>query len=185
MGRTYPEITDPLRAFIEAQKVFFVATAPLSGDGRVNVSPKGLDALRVLGPREVGYVDYNGSGVETIAHIRENGRLILMFCAFEGKALIVRLYGRGRVVEPADAGFAQLLARFAPAAPARSIVLLDVDRVTDSCGHGVPLYEYKGERDLIPKWADRKGAEGLAACQREKNAKSIDGLQGLRSAQPG
>lgn len=183
MGRSFDHIPDPLRAFIAAQRMFFVATAPLSGAGRVNLSPKGLDTFRVFSERLVGYADFTGSGVETIAHVRENGRLTIMFCAFEGRPLIVRLYGRGRVVEAADEGFAELLARFEPVpAPARAVILLDVERVAESCGYGVPLYEFKGERDQIQKWCDRKGSDGIAAYQREKNATSIDGLAALKGA---
>lgn len=184
MGKNYPEIDGPLRAFIERQRMFFVGSAPSGGAGHVNVSPKGLDTFRVLGPRRVGYLDYNGSGVETIAHIRENGRLTIMFCAFEGKPNIVRLYGAGHAVEPGATGYDDLLAAFglgASTAKVRSIIVLDVERITDSCGFGVPLYSYVGDREQLTAWAERKTAEELRAYQLQKNATSIDGLPGLPS----
>lgn len=183
MGSTYPEIDQRVRAFIAEQRMFFVATAPLSGDGHVNLSPKGLDTLRVLGPRRVAYLDHNGSGVETIAHVRENGRLTIMFCAFEGKPNVLRLRGRGSVVEPADAGFAALAAGFPSGQHTRAIVTLDVELIGFSCGFGVPLYEFKGEREQLHDWAERKGVDGLLEYQRKHNAVSIDGLVGLRSVE--
>jgi hypothetical protein len=182
MGATYPEIDDSVRAVIAAQRMFFVATSPLSGDGHVNISPKGLDSFRVLGPRRVAYLDHNGSGIETVSHVRENGRLTIMFCAFEGKPNILRLYGRGRVVEPGDTDFDGLLREFSPRALVRSIIVLDVTRIADSCGFGVPLYEYVGDRDQLIVASERKGPDGMRDYQRKKNAASIDGLQGLRSA---
>jgi hypothetical protein len=182
MGKTYTEIDQPLSEFIRAQHVFFVASAPLSGDGRVNLSPKGLDCLRILTPLQIGYIDYSGSGVETIAHTRENGRMTIMFCAFDGPPRILRLYGRGRAVEPQDAEWAQLIPLFAPAGPVRAIILLDVTRIQDSCGFGVPLYRYEGERDQLLLWTQRKGVEGLREYHKQKNATSLDGLPGLRSA---
>src|SRR5712671_7872127 len=144
MGKVYQRVDGTLRDFLQAQHVFFDGTAPLGPDGHVNVSPKGLDGFRVLGPKRVAYVDHPGSGIETVAHLRENGRIVLMFCAFDGPPKIVRLYGRGRTVEPQDAEFSSLMAHFAPKAPARSIIHVDVDLIADSCGFGVPTYEYKG-----------------------------------------
>jgi predicted pyridoxine 5'-phosphate oxidase superfamily flavin-nucleotide-binding protein len=184
MGKLYDEIDDGLRAFLEAQHVFFVATAPSDGDGHVNCSPKGLDAFRVLAPRTVGYLDYVGSGVETIAHVRENGRIVLMFCAFEGPPRIVRLHGRGRVTEATDPGFDAASGPFPRRADVnvRAVVHVDVTRIADSCGYGVPLYRYEGERTQLPAWAERKGAEGIAEYKRERNATSIDGLGGLGAA---
>ena len=179
MGKVYAEIDDRLAEFIARQHLFFVGTAPTGPEGRLNVSPKGLDTFRVLGPRSVGYLDLTGSGVETIAHIRENGRLTIMFCAFEGRPLILRLYGRGRVVEPGDEGWEDLYARFPETPGARAVVLLDVERVADSCGFAVPLYEYRGERTQLVDFAVKKGPEGLADYRRLKNARSIDGLPGL------
>lgn len=179
MGKLYSEIDAGLRGFIEAQRMFFVSTAPMSRAGHVNVSPKGLDSFRVLAARQVGYVDYPGSGIETVAHIRENGRLTIMFCAFEGRPNILRLYGVGSVIEPGDPEFATLIVRFSPVAAVRAIVLLNVTRITDSCGFGVPLYSYQGQRDQLVDWSERKGPEAIRAYQHEKNAASIDGLAGL------
>ena len=182
MGKVYDGIDDGLRAFLEAQRLFFVATAPNRADGYVNCSPKGLDGFRVLGPRTVGYLDYVGSGVETIAHVRENGRIVLMFCAFEGPPRIVRLHGRARVIETEEPAFAAASAPFPCAGDvnARAIIVVDVTRVSDSCGYGVPLYRYERERDQLPAWAERKGSEGLRAYQRERNRESLDGLPALR-----
>jgi hypothetical protein len=182
MGKLFDAIDDRLREFLAAQHLFFVATAPSGPGGHVNCSPKGLDTFAVLGAREVAYLDYVGSGVETIAHLRENGRIVLMFCAFDGPPKIVRLYGRGRAVEPSDTEFAALRARFprAPAPGVRAIVRVEVTRIADSCGYGVPLYRYEGERDQLQAWAERKGDAGLETYKREKNAESIDRLPGLR-----
>ena len=185
MGKTYTEIEAPLADFIRTQHVFFVATAPLSEAGHVNLSPKGLDCLRILTPLQVGYIDYSGSGAETVAHTRENGRATIMFCAFDGPPRILRLYGRGRAVEPQDAEFADLISRFTPAAPVRAIVLLDVTRIQESCGFGVPLYRYEGQRDQLVLWSQRKGEDGLREYHAQKNARSLDGLPALRSASGG
>ena len=180
MGKRYPELDDRLTAFIEAQHVFFVATAPLAADGHVNLSPKGLDTLRILGPGEVAYLDYVGSGSETIAHLRENGRIVIMFCAFEGPPKIVRLHGRGEVLEPDDPEYPQLRPRFDPDALARAIIRVQLDRISDSCGFGVPLYGFVQERTQLDAWSERKGAEGLVEYQREKNTQSLDSLPTLR-----
>ena len=180
MGKEFAEIDDGLRAFLAAQRLFFVATAPLSADGHVNVSPKGLDTFRVLGPSEVAYLDLTGSGVETVAHLRENGRITLMFCALEGPPRIVRLSGRGCAVEPGDADFVRLAALFPEQAGVRSVVVVRLDRIADSCGYGVPLFEYAGERTQLAAYARRKGEDGMRDYRRRKNARSIDGLPGLR-----
>jgi hypothetical protein len=181
MGKTRSMIDDTARRFIEAQHVFFVASAPLDAAGHVNLSPKGLDTFRILGPTTVAYVDYNGSGVESIAHLREkeNGRIVLMFCAFQGPPNIFRLYGHGRVVEPHQPEFAALAGSFPSCENARSIIVVELTRVTDSCGYGVPLFKYEGEREQIHAWARHKGPEGLKAYRQEKNRRSIDGLPGL------
>ena len=184
MGKLYEAIDGRIQAFIEAQHMFFVATAPLGGGGHVNLSPKGLDTFRVLGPLEVAYLDYVGSGAETIAHLRENGRITIMFCAFEGPPNIVRLYGRARVVEPGDRGFKALRRRFPSGHDARAVVRVAVDRVTDSCGYGVPRYALEGDRSQLFAWADHKGTDGLRDYQTEKNARSIDGLPALRWVTP-
>jgi hypothetical protein len=184
MGKVYEGIDESIRRFIEAQHVFFVATAPLEASGHVNLSPKGLDAFRVLAPNEVVYLDYVGSGAETIAHLRENGRITIMFCAFEGPPKIIRLYGRAEVIEPRDSAFAELERLFATDVEARSFIRVDVDRVADSCGFGVPLYTAKGARRQLLDWAERRGREGLHAYQLDKNARSIDDMPALRWVSP-
>ena len=185
MGKVYDEIGEPLETFLRRQHVFFVATAPLDAAGHVNCSPKGLDTFAVLDPRTVAYLDLTGSGVETIAHLRENGRIVLMFSALDGAPKIVRLHGRGRVVTPHDAEFAALRRRFpAHHEGVRSVIAVDVERISDSCGYGVPRYRYEGERSQLLDWADRKGPDGIAAYQDERNAISIDGLPGLTPRPP-
>ena len=178
MGKLYEAITPELAGWIGQQKLFFVATAPLAADGHVNCSPKGMDSFRILGPREVAYLDLTGSGIETVAHLRENGRIVFMFCAFAGPPKIVRLHGRGEAILPASSDFAELAARFPNYPGVRSIVRVRLDRISDSCGFGVPLYDYAGEREHLVKWAGGKGAEGMARYRRERNARSIDGLDG-------
>ncbi len=180
MGKLYSELVPPLREFIAAQQVFFVATAPSGASGHVNLSPKGLDSFRILGPTRVAYLDCVGSGAETLAHLRENGRICVMFCAFAGAPKILRLQGLGRALEAPDPEFAELRGLFPSALPARSIVSIELSRIADSCGYGVPLYELRGERSQLGDWAERMGAEALDAYQREKNARSIDGLPALR-----
>ena len=179
MAKTYDGIDERMAAFLCAQHVFFVGTAPAGADGHVNVSPKGLDSFRILAPTTVAYLDLTGSGVETIAHLRDNGRITFLFCAFEGPPKIVRLYGRGEVVRPGDADFADLAARY-PALPGvRSVIRVHLERITDSCGYAVPTYRYVRERNQLVQWAERKGADGLATYQRVNNARSVDGLPGL------
>jgi hypothetical protein len=168
-----------LRRIVEAQHVFFVATAPSGDGGHVNVSPKGMDAFRVLDERTVAYLDLTGSGAETIAHVRQNGRITIMCCTFEGKPDIIRLYGTGRVVVPGDDGFDELVGRF-PAYPGvRSVIVVGLERVSASCGFGVPLYAYAGERTRLVEWAEAKGPDGIADYWAAKNATSIDGLAAL------
>ena len=180
MGRVHDGIDDHVQAFIERQPMFFVATAPMSPEGHVNISPKGLrDTFAVLGPRSVAYLDLTGSGIETIAHLRENGRITLMFCAFDGPARIVRLYGRGEVVLPDHPDFDELRGRFPRIPGARAVIRVDLDRVADSCGYGVPQMEYVADRDRLPTWSEKKGEAGLAEYRREKNSSSIDGLEGI------
>lgn len=177
MAKTY-ESLEPLRAFIEAQPVFFVATA--APTGHVNLSPKGLDSLAITGERQVVWADLTGSGVETIAHLRADGRITIMFCAFWGPPKIVRLQGTGRAVLPDDEGFAELASLFKPFPGLRSIIVADLDRITDSCGYGVPEMTLTGERPLLEQWADKKGPDGVAAYQADRNASSIDGFPGLQ-----
>lgn len=173
-------ITPELADFIGRQHLFFVATSPLAADGHVNLSPKGLDTMRVIDECTVAYLDLTGSGVETIAHLRENGRITLMFCAFEGKPNIVRLQGRGEPVLPDDDRFADLAARFPALAGLRAVILVHVDRASSSCGYAVPLMSYEGDRDKLNEWAEARGVDGLVAYRASKNAASIDGLPGLQ-----
>ena len=178
--KLHESIDGRLRAFIERQHLFFVATAPLSGDGHVNLSPKGLDGtFAVLDEHSVAYLDLTGSGSETVAHLRENGRITVMFCAFEGAPNIVRLHGTGRYVALQDAEFASYRGLFADHPGARGIVVVDVQRVSDSCGYAVPLMTHDGDRDLLTRWADNRGDDGLTAYRATKNATSIDGLPAL------
>ncbi|MDX1932171.1 MAG: pyridoxamine 5'-phosphate oxidase family protein [Capsulimonadales bacterium] len=172
-------IDSELAAWLEAQPVFFTATAPLSPDGHVNCSPKGGEAFRVLGPWEVVYVDFTGSGIETVAHLRENGRIVLMFCAFAGRPTIVRLHGRGDVLSPDSAAGRAFLKRFPPNPGIRAIIRISVERVATSCGYAVPEMEFKARRDILDRWATNRGEDGLTAYRAEKNAVSIDGLPGL------
>ncbi len=176
MARTYDCITEDLQAFIRAQHLFFVATAPLLAEGHVNLSPKGLDCFRILSPNRVAYLDLTGSGNETSAHLQENGRIVFMFCAFEGSPSILRLYGTGRVILPGSAEWPDLASNFPYYSGIRQIVTADISRVQTSCGFGVPRFDYVGDRDSLLRWAEAKGEAGLAAYQQEKNAVSIDAL---------
>lgn len=180
MGKAYQEIDASIARFIERQKLFFVATAPLAGDGLVNCSPKGLDALRIVDPTTLVYADIGGSGIETVAHIRENGRIVLMFCAFEGPPKIFRFYGTGTAIEPGDPGFDALAAHFGHLPTIRNLVRIDVAVIRDACGYGVPLYEYKGERDSLPNWVANKSEKELLRYREDNNRESLDGLPGLR-----
>lgn len=181
MGKIYSEIDEAMRQFVERQHVFFVATAPASVEGHVNCSPKGLDTLRILGPTTVAYLDYVGSGAETIAHLRENGRIVIMLCAFDGAPKIVRFHGKGEVIEPGNPDFAELLALYEPNPGVRTIIRIEVERISDSCGFGVPLLRFEGERTQLPAWAEKKGEEGLETYKQQRNAVSIDGIPALRS----
>jgi predicted pyridoxine 5'-phosphate oxidase superfamily flavin-nucleotide-binding protein len=177
MGKIHERIDERLRSFITAQRIFFVATAPNGPGGHVNVSPKGVDGtLAVLDDHTVAYLDITASGAETIAHLRENGRITLMFCAFEGPPNIVRLHGTGRFVTIYDDGYEELAGRFGERRGERAVIVVDVHRISDSCGYGVPLLNYVGERDLLPPHMDRKGVDGQAAYRNKKNRVSIDGL---------
>ena len=179
MARVLDGISAELRAFLEAQPVFFVATAPTSDDGHINCSPKGLDTFRVLDDHTVAYLDLTGSGIETVAHLRDNARITLMFCAFTGRPDIVRIYGHGRVLAVDAPDAADLLARFPEFPGARSIIVVDVERVSSSCGYAVPRMTLETPRDELLNWATKKDAPALAEYHAEKNAHSIDGLPGL------
>ena len=180
MGELFSEIDERNAKFIRAQRVFFVATAPSGAEGHVNLSPKGLDSFAILDATTVAYLDLVGSGIETAAHLRDNGRIVVMFCAFEGPPRILRLHGRGEAVEPGDPDWEELLARFPSYDAPRCIVRARLDRISDSCGYGVPLYRYEGERDQLTKWAGRKGPDDIERYKAENNTRSIDGLPGLR-----
>ncbi len=179
MGKVYEAIDERISAWLLQQRMFFVATAPLKATGFVNCSPKGLDTLRILGPRQVAWLDVGGSGIETVAHLKENGRIVIMFCAFEGAPRILRLHGRGTVIERNDPDFNALLAAFPSQPVCRALVRVEVQRIADSCGWGVPRYGYEGQRDDIARAVAGKSREQLLAQAARQNSHSIDGLEGL------
>lgn len=174
MGQQFSEISERLRSFIEAQHVFFVGTA--ARDGRVNVSPKGLDSLRVLSPTRVVWLNGTGSGNETAAHLLDHPRMTVMFCSMDAKPLILRLYGTARAVHAGDAEWDELLGLFPPMQGARNMFVLDIDLVQTSCGFGVPLMDFRADRQTMAQWAAKKGDDGILAYQQEKNRVSLDGL---------
>ena len=176
MAKVFSEMAPAHQEFIQKQQLFFVATAPLMTDGHVNLSPKGLNTFRILSPTRVAYLDLTGSGNETSAHLIENGRITLMFCSFDHQPLILRLYGSGTVVLPHEAHWSDIEPHFEIMPGARQIIMVDVHRVQTSCGYGVPMYDYQGQRPTLPAWAQRKGSVNLAQYQREKGSTSIDGL---------
>ena len=179
MSKTYDAITPALEEWIEAQPLFFVSTAPMARDGLINCSPKGLDTFRILGPHEVAYLDLTGSGVETIAHVRENGRIVFMFCAFSGPPNIVRLHGTAEVLLPDTPAFDALNSRFPDLPGTRAIIRASLSRISDSCGYAVPRMVFQEDRDTLLRWAEAKRPDGIAAYQAEKNTESLDGLPGL------
>jgi hypothetical protein len=183
LGKLYDQITPDLVRWLGEQKVFFVATAPLAADGLLNCSPKGMDTFRVLGPREVAYLDLTGSGIETIAHLRENGRVVFTFCAFAGSPRIVRLHGTGQVLMGGASDYEGLRALFTDYPGARAVIRARLSRISDSCGYAVPRYDYAQDRDALVRWAESKGTEGLAHYRREKNARSLNDLPGLESGE--
>jgi hypothetical protein len=174
MAKFYTELDNSLRRFIAEQKIFFTASAP--NDGRVNLSPKGMDSFRCLDGKTVAYLDLTGSGNETAAHIFENGRLTIMFCSFTEKPLILRLYGRGRVVRKNDDDWNRLYSKFTPIIGERQIIVLEIESLQTSCGFAVPVYELKEEREKLVEWAENKGENGLLEYRQTKNQISIDGL---------
>ncbi len=176
MGRKYDSITDSTAEFVAAQPMFFVATAPLGGDGHVNQSPKGADSMRIAGPNTIIYADIAGSGAETIAHLRENGRITVMWCSFGPKPRILRMYGKGESVLPSHPDFPDLAAQLPNFKALRSIIRVDVDRIADSCGFGVPEMELIGQRSKMREWADRKTDVELQQYMADNNTASIDGL---------
>lgn len=179
MGKLFDSIDDKLKLWIEAQPMWFVGTAPLGADGHVNMSPRGHDSFSVLGEHRVGWVDYTGSGVETIAHLRENGRVCLMFASFDSRPRIVRLHGRGTVSLPGDPDFDEVALLHPEHPSTRAVITVDVTRISDSCGWGVPVMEMTGERDLLRLQAENKGPSGMSQYRALKNARSIDDLPGL------
>ena len=179
MGNVHQEIGPALAEWISAQRMFFVATAPLAADGLLNCSPKGMDSFRILGAREVAYVDLTGSGVETIAHVRENGRIVFMFCGFHGAPQIVRLHGSGQVALPGDVTYELLKPQFPDYPGERAIISATINRISDSCGYAVPRYDFVEQRDTLVRWSEKKGVEGLREYRHDKNTRSIAGLAGI------
>ena len=178
MGKIYATIDEKLANWLGAQKIFFVATAPLSSHGHINCSPKDAASFRILDEQTVAYLDLTGSGVETIAHLKENGRIVLMFCAMEGSPKILRLHGYGEPIDPKHPDFESLRSRFKDTPGLRAFIRVRLTRISDSCGFGVPRYEFRGERSQLKEWAERKGEPSLATYRQEKNSRSIDGLPG-------
>lgn len=185
MGKTYESINEEWTGWISKQQMFFVATASADPETHVNLSPRGLDTFRVLGPNRVAWLDLTGSGVETVAHLKADGRITVMFCAFEGLPDILRLYGRGEVLELGNKKFDELRPHFPDLPGERAIIDVSVHRVASSCGFGVPLMDYVGPRDKMVTVAERKGPEKLVEYRALKNVRSIDGLSGLNPARPG
>jgi pyridoxamine 5'-phosphate oxidase-like protein len=185
MGKSYDGITPELSQWIERQHMFFVATAPLAHDGLINCSPKGMDTFRILGPREVAYLDLTGSGIETVAHSRENGRIVFMFCAFEGPPQIVRLHGTAEVCGLGSAQYDALSSLFPAYVGSRAIVRAHLTRISDSCGFGVPQYRHVGARNTLIRWSESKGPDALTQYRQTKNTRSLDGLPGLDVTMPG
>lgn len=173
MSKFFSALTADQQQFIHQQHMFFTSTAPQQG--RINLSPKGMDTLRIIDPHTVAYLDLTGSGNETAAHISENGRLTIMMCAFEGEPLILRLYGSGEVILPQDPQWPMMSTLFEMIPGTRQIIVLHIESVQTSCGFSVPFYEFVGERDTLVKWAQKKGETGLLNYRREKNQRSIDG----------
>jgi hypothetical protein len=178
MGRTYDALTPDLLRWMREQRIFFVSTAPRGDDGHVNCSPKGGDTLRILNDTQIAYLDFTGSGVETIAHLQENGRIVLMFCAFAGPPKIVRLHGKGEVLYSTHSQFAELASHFSHTRGARAIIRIKITRISDSCGYGVPLYQFVRDRDALDKWIQAKSPDELVEYRRKKNTLSIDGIAG-------
>ena len=176
MAKFYDSINSDIQDWIKQQKIFFVASAPLTAEGHVNVSPRGHDCLRIFDENTVAWLDLTGSGNESSAHIMENGRLTIMFCAFEGAPRILRLYGQGEVVLPESERWQELAPHFTMMPGARQIIVNHVTKVQTSCGFAVPFFDYQGERDSLVKYAETKGEDGMIEYRREKNVESIDGL---------
>lgn len=185
MGRVSPVIDDKLAAWVRQQQMFFVATAPLAGDGLVNLSPKGLDSFRILDELTVANLDLTGSGIEKVAHLRENGRIVIMFCEFAGSPRIVRIHGQGEVLEAGTRELAELRPQFPDVCGGRAIIRVHCTRISDSCGYAVPRYEFAGHRTQLVDWAEKHGTDGLQTYRSQKNLRSLDGLPGLGPRAPG
>ena len=177
MSKTYPALTSELKTWIAQQPLFFLASAPLQADGHINLSPRGLDSLRIINDQELVILDFTGSGNETAAHLHENARLTVMLCAFSGDPKILRLYGHGEVIRPGQPAWPAHRALFEPVlAGVRQLFVLKLDRIQTSCGFGVPLMDFVAQRDMLLEWARKKGPDGITTYQLNKNARSIDGL---------
>ncbi len=174
MAKFYSELSQYLQNFIKGQQIFFTATAPRQG--RINLSPKGMDTFRCLDPKTVAYLDLTGSGNETAAHLQDDGRLTIMFCSFTDKPLILRLYGQGRVIRPVAPEWDTFYIHFNSLPGQRQIIVLDIESVQTSCGYAVPLYEFQGERETLVEWSEKKGEQGIYEYWQAKNIQSIDGL---------
>jgi hypothetical protein len=181
MGKQFAEITPDLQGWISSQRMFFVATAPRSDQGLLNCSPKGMDTFRVLGPTEVGYLDLTGSGIETAAHLAENGRIVFMFCAFKGAPKVLRLHGVGEYHLPTSAAFREVRGLFPELPGTRGIVRARLSRISDSCGWAVPRYDFVNERDTLVRWSESEGPAGLENFRADLNIQSVDGLPGYRA----
>ena len=176
MSKLLPEIDEKLAQWIGEQHVFFVSTAPLSAQGHINTSPKGGDSFRILGPHEVAYLDFTGSGAETAAHVKENGRILITFCAFQGAPQIVRLHGKGEIIQLGSPNSEEIFSKFPNTPGVRAVVKINVTRVSTSCGFGIPVMDFKADRETLEKWSVSQGQESLKNYRAQKNAVSIDGL---------
>ncbi len=181
MAKFYKELSSRVKRFIAEQKMFFVATAPTKG--RINLSPKGMDTFRILSDTKVAWLSVTGSGNETSAHILENNRITIMFCAFEGAPNILRLYGTATEIQEEDTGWNSYIELFPKLPGTRQIFIVDLDTIQTSCGMSLPFYEYQGERTELNEWAEGIGKEGIAAYWEEKNQVSIDGLKTKQNQQ--
>lgn len=179
MSKEYTKIDERMQAWMERQQMFFVATAPLSPDGLVNCSPKGLDSLRILGPNQIAYLDLGGSGIETVAHLKENARIVIMMCAFDGPPKIFRFYGTGTAIEPQHPDFADMLGKFPEQPAVRNFIRIDIERIRDSCGFGVPLYEFQKHRESLTNHYEQRTKSEIEESRLQKNSVSLDGLEGL------
>jgi len=185
MGKCFEGIDSDLADWLVQQRLLFVATAPLASQGLINCSPKGIDTFRIISPTEVAYLDLTGSGIETASHVKENGRIVFMFCAFAGPPKIVRLHGMAQVLLPSERDFEEHRGRFSDFPGVRAIVRARLTRISDSCGYAIPRYKFVSDRDTLVRWADSKGPEKLKQYRADKNARSLDGLPGIPAGKRG